>query len=97
MKIQITLYSTTGKYKPVSTIIEVENIEEFKQNKNKYYKKAILNICHNRYTTWDDLKKDGYTIVKYREYDREKIELQNKINKLKKIMEERKNKKNIDK
>ena len=97
MKIQITLYSTTGKYKPVSTIIEVENIEEFKQNKNKYYKKAILNICHSRYTTWNDLKKDGYTIVKYREYDKEKIELQNRINKLKKIMEKRKNKKNIDK
>ena len=36
MKVQITLYSTTGKYKPISTLIEVNSIEEFKQNKNKY-------------------------------------------------------------
>ena len=92
MKVQITLYSTTGKYKPISTLIEVNNMEEFKQNKNKYYKKAILNICHNRYTTWDDLKKNGFTIVKYREYNKEKIELQNKINMLKKIAEKRKQK-----
>ena len=35
MKVQIKLYSTTGKYKPSSTLIEGSDMEEFKQNKNK--------------------------------------------------------------
>lgn len=89
IKLQVTLFSTTGKYRPISTLVNVESIEYFKEHKNEVYKRAIENICHNRRTSWNDLKKDGYTQVKFREYDKEKIEQQKKIELLKKIYEQR--------
>lgn len=91
INLQITLFSTTGKYKPMSTIIKVESKQEYINNKKLLQQKAILNICHNRRTTIDALKEQGYTIVKVREYDIEKIEKQKVINKIKNI------KKTIDK
>ena len=92
IKLQVTLFSTTGKYKPVSTIIKIEKEQE--NNKQLIYKKAIENICHYRHTSWNILKNQGYTKVKTRIYDLEKIEaerqLQERVNLLKKIQEERK-------
>ena len=93
-RIQVTLFSTTGKYKPISTIVKIEKEQE--DDKQLICRKAIENICHYRYTSWDILKSQGYTKVKTRIYDLEKIEaerqLQERINLLKKIQEERKNK-----
>lgn len=89
MKLQITLFATNGKYKPISTIIEVESIEDYKKNKNKYQTKAIANICHNRKTDWNTLKRQTYTTVKVREYNLDKIAKQQKINLLKKMYEKR--------
>ena len=77
MKLQVTLFATNGKYKPISTIIEVESMQEYESNKSKYQTKAIANICHNRKTTWSKLKSDSYTSVKVREYDLDKIEQEN--------------------
>ena len=91
--IQFTLFSTTGKYRPISTITKLGEKETWKDNKQDIIKRSILNICHNRRTTYQELKKDGYTQYKIREYDKEKIEEQNKLNKrirlIKKIQEQR--------
>ena len=29
MKLQVTLFATNGKYRPISTIIEVESMQEY--------------------------------------------------------------------
>lgn len=91
--IQFTLFSTTGKYRPISTITKLEENETWENNKQEIVRRSILNICHNRRTTYQDLKKDGYTQYKTREYDKEKIEEQKELNKkirlIKQIQEQR--------
>lgn len=87
MKLQVTLFATNGKYKPISTIIRVENLKDYKENKIEYQRKAILNICHNRRITWSELKAQTYTTLKVREYNPEKIKQQTKINIIKKLYE----------
>lgn len=73
-QIQVTLVSTTGKYKPVSTIITVESVRYFKEHKQECINKAITKICQKRLWSAADLKRYGYTKVKTREYDKEKIQ-----------------------
>jgi hypothetical protein len=87
MNLQVTLFATNGKYRPISTVIKVENLKDYVNNKAKYQKKAIENICHNRRTDWNTLKKQSYTQVKVREYNIEKINQQTKINLIKKLYE----------
>ena len=89
MKLQITLFSNTGKYKPMSTIVEVESMEDYNNRKSEVQKRAIENICHQRYTTWNNLKKDGFTQIKVREYDLEKIAQQKKVEQIKRMFEQR--------
>jgi hypothetical protein len=96
MKLQVTLFSTTGKYKPVSTIVNVESMEYYKGHKREIQKTAIENICHQRYTTWNELKQNGYTQLKVREYDLEKIALQKKVNQIRRIAEQRQQAKDQD-
>lgn len=76
-RVQVTLVSTTGQYKPVSTIIIVASAQDFRINKKKYVESAITKICQKRLWTQRDLKKYGYTTIKIREYDEEKIKAQN--------------------
>lgn len=73
MKLQFTLFTTTGQYKPVSTILEVSSLEEYKANARQYKDKAIKKIAQQR--LWDnkDLIRYGYTTMKVRVYDKEKI------------------------
>ena len=80
---QITLMSTTGKYRPVSAIIKQEQENEMDLSKNKTCRTTLINrgvekICAKRYWTAADLKKYGYTKVKIREYDKVKIDADNK-------------------
>lgn len=93
MRLQVTLFATNGKYRPISTLINVESMEDYEKNKKKYQEKAILNICHSRKTTWKELVKNSYTGIKVREYDKEKISLQAKKELLKRLCENYKNKK----
>ena len=93
MKLQVTLFATNGKYKPISTLINVESMEDYEQNKRKYQEKAILNICHNRRTTWKELQDDSYTKIKVREYDKDKINAKAKRELLKRLYENYKAKK----
>lgn len=78
MKIQFTLFSKSGKYKPMSTLLEVESIEEYKAHSLEYKTKAIQKICNQRYMGKADLKKYEYTIIKVRVYDPVKIEQEKK-------------------
>lgn len=73
MKIQVTLISDKG-YRPVSTLIEVPSASEYLTHKKEYQKKAIIKICAQRYWTDADRVKYGYTQLKQRVYDKEKIE-----------------------
>lgn len=73
MKLQFTLFTTTGHYKPVSTVLEVSSLEEYRANARQYKDKAIKKIAQQR--LWDnkDLIRYGYTTMKVRVYDKEKI------------------------
>lgn len=75
--LQFTLVSTTGKYKPMSTLIEVPSIKEYNNNPEEYKKKAIRKMCIQRKTDGYYLKKNGYTQMKVRVYDKAKIEQEN--------------------
>ncbi len=78
IKLQVTLFSTTGKYRPISTLIEVENVEYYKAHAQEVQKRAIQKMCAQRYVDWDWMKEGGYTKMKVRVYDRAKIDAENK-------------------
>ena len=73
---QVTLTSTTGQYKAVSTIVKAEKITT-KEEKQRVINNGIIKIAQQRRWTNTDLKKFGYTKVKIREYDKAEIEKQN--------------------
>lgn len=68
MTIQVTLISEGG-YRPLSTLLEVENWATYQADKRKWNDRAIVKICGKRYMTAYDLKKYGYTTLKARPYD----------------------------
>lgn len=76
MQIQITLVSNKG-YKPMSTIIEVPDAATFNLHKQEYQQRAAVKICAQRHMTARDLVNYGYTGIKCREYDKEKIAREN--------------------
>lgn len=88
MTLQLTLISTTGKYKPMSTLLEVESMEYYTTHKADVQARAVRKICIQRKTEPWCLKRDGYTKMKVREYDKEKIEAENKA-RYEKIKKER--------
>lgn len=75
-QIQVTLVSNKG-YRAVSTIIEVPSLEAYCANKNHYQMEAVKKICAKRYWGAKELTKYGYTGIKCRVYDKEKIEREN--------------------
>lgn len=70
---QVTLMCDNCKYKPVSTIVTMEETNDKKTIMREGQRKIMIQRC------WSitDLKKYGYTKGKVREYDREKIEREN--------------------
>lgn len=90
LKMQITLFDKDNHYKPLSTLIEVKSIEDYKEHKQEYNKKAIVNISAKRYLSPSELKKMGFTQLKAREYTEERIARDRKLNELKRIYEQRK-------
>ena len=95
--LQVTFFHNKNKYRPISTIIKVESLEEYKKDSRKQQIRALTNIAHYRKTTPSDLVKQGFTQVKVREYNKEQIreqkEMQHKINLIKKIAREREQRK----
>lgn len=73
-KYQVTILCSTGKYKPVSTIINVAETDD----RMTIQKKGIQKICLTKRWDGKDLARYGYTKVKIRVYDKEKIEAENK-------------------
>lgn len=70
---QVTLICESGKYKPVSTIVTMEETTDKKAIMREGQRKIMI----KRYWSMADLTKYGYTKGKIREYDKEKIEQEN--------------------
>lgn len=68
IRLQVTLFDINNKYKPISTTVEVESIEYYKQHQQQTRQRAIEKICAKRYTTPKQLAKDGYNQIKVRVY-----------------------------
>ena len=89
---QITLISTSGKYKPVSCIVKKDSKEVLEKGRDVFIKElqqqGIIKICQKRLWNNSDLKRYGYTKVKVREYDKEKIAKEN-AERYEKIKEEK--------
>ena len=81
MEYQITLFDKANKYKPVSAIVKAVATE----SQSALIKKGVEKICIKR--GWDkkDLVRYGYTTVKIRIYDKEKLdkEAEERYNKIK--------------
>ena len=80
---QVTIMCRNGKYKPVSCIVSMEQMEDVDYTADKEKKRLIKNlgvtkICQQRYWTINDLKKYDYTRIIIRLYDKEKIDAENK-------------------
>ena len=88
---QVTLTSTKGN-KPISAIVKKDSAEIKTIGKEKFVKQlqtqGITKICQKRLWNSFDLKNYGYTKVKVREYDREKIAKEN-TERYEKIKEEK--------
>ena len=66
--LQFTLFDINGKYKPISTLVKVENIKWFKEHQEEIKTKAIQQICNQKRLTGKELAKLGYTRLKVRNY-----------------------------
>lgn len=70
---QVTLKSATGQYRPVSTIVTIEQTTDDNKlldpvEKKNIINKGIIRICQQRYWNSRDVKKWGYAKVIAREY-----------------------------
>jgi hypothetical protein len=78
---QVTLFDPSNTYKPVSCIISKNTNLIEAIGKEAYIKRikedGIKKICAKRYWRTTDLVKYGYTKMKIREYDKEKIAKEN--------------------
>lgn len=87
IRLQVTLFDTNNKYKPISTTVEVESVEYYKQHQQQTRQKAIEKICAKRYTTPKQLAKDGYNQIKVRVYQEQgKISKADKVAELERLM-----------
>lgn len=92
-KYQVTIYCESGAYKPISTIVEIEQEKDIDLTKDKTQRKVIMQrgvnrICASRCWTARDLTKYGYLKVKARAYDKLAI-LQQKKENYEKLKEEK--------
>lgn len=79
---QVTLTSTTGKYRPVSCVITREHAEGVDLSSNKDTRKELVNagvqtICRKRLWSKKEITSYGYTRAKVRMYDPVKIREEN--------------------
>ena len=77
MEYQVTLFCSTGKYKPVSTIVQTETEVDIKDKEQlrKLVAKGMEKICAKRYMLPKDFYRMGFDKSKVREYNKEKIVL----------------------
>lgn len=68
-KYQVTLFSTTGSYRPVACIVnniqaDDTDLSQDKVERKKIQKLGVKKICEKRYWQLSDLVKYGYTRYK---------------------------------
>jgi len=73
-KYQVTLFCTTGAYKPVACIVNNEQADDTdlshdKTERKKIQRAGVVKICQKRYWSLKDLTKFGYTKYKIRTAD----------------------------
>ena len=62
---QVTIYCTTGQYKPISCIVKSADTD-----KSRIINQGVQKICAKKYWTKADVKKYGYTKTKVRKYEK---------------------------
>ena len=72
---QITLFCTTGAYRPVSCIVNRQQESDTDESQDKTIRKTlqregVKKICQKRYWQLSDLNKYGYTKYKIRPYEK---------------------------
>lgn len=67
MKIQVTLFSHMG-YKPISTVVNVPDMDYLLSHKQEVKNKGIVKICCKKYWQNYHLIQYGYSKVKMRVY-----------------------------
>ena len=76
---QVTLFDKEGRYKPISCLIKQEEIRlDNKVQRKDLVNKGVTKICASKMWTVKDIQKFGYVLAKAREYDKAKIEAENK-------------------
>ena len=95
IRLQVTLFDTNNKYKPISTIVEVESVEYYKEHTQQTRQKAVEKICAKRYTTPKQLAKNGYNQIKVRVYQEQSKT--DKVAMLKELMQQREKRKELNK
>mgnify|MGYP007022143732 CR=1 FL=1 len=68
MKAQVTLFDKSGKYRPVSTLVEIPNSEYLKENKEQVKNKGIRAIMIKRGWSKRELIEYNYLTCKMRIY-----------------------------
>ncbi len=76
--LQVTLFDSKGHYRPMSALVDVESLEEYKKNPTFYKMKAIQKICNQRYLSGKELQELGYDTIKVRNYTLYKKTIDNK-------------------
>ncbi len=66
--IQITLFDVNNKYKPISTLVKIPNIQYYREHQEEVKRKGYQQICNQRYLTGKELLNLGYKKVKIRNY-----------------------------
>lgn len=93
IKLQVTLVHKDNTYRPISTLVEIESMDYYTQHKAEVQRKALEKMAHQRKMLPSEIVKQGFTKVKTREYDIDKIkaeqEYKYKVNLIKKIQRDR--------
>ena len=66
--IQITLFDVNNKYKPISTLVKIPNIQYYREHEDEVKRKGYQQICNQKYLTGKELLNLGYKRVKIRNY-----------------------------
>lgn len=75
-KYQVTLYCSTGQYKPVSCIVTIKQEDDSNlllnpTTKKDIVHKGVVKICQKRYWSNKDLVRYNYTKAKARVFEKE--------------------------
>jgi len=69
MKAQVTLFDKSGKYRPVSCLVPIENETYFKEHRDEIKSKGIRKIMLTRGWTKRELLTYNYLTCKMRIYE----------------------------